>query len=220
MLTSDCCTGHTLEVHKTSLTASVGDSVRFSSSYSVSSPFYNWPSIEWSFGYQTILYYSIDNGSLNSNGRVIWSTGSTAISPLYEGRLEFHPVNASLTLKDLKHCDEGTYQITFLSFENIIKKKISLKVHATPGSYCGTESETEMLLAASDTLKADRLQNPEKEAAQCSTITFWVLISVLVVSTFLCFCILCKCILPSGKKAFAPKTLLKQGLWQVQRSHT
>ncbi|KAE8582546.1 hypothetical protein XENTR_v10020161 [Xenopus tropicalis] len=208
MMAVDC---HKLDVYNPTLHASIGDSVTFRSSYSISSSLHNWPSIEWSFGNQTILYYSMYNGSLNSKGGIKWCTGRMLISPLYKRRLEFHPTNASLTVRDLQYCDEGTYQITFLSFETIIRKKIQLRVRSAPESEAG-------LLLVSLTTEADGLQHPEEQAGQSSAITYLVLICVFVSVLFSCF-ILYKCILPLDSGKMAPKSLLKQGLWHLQRSN-
>ncbi|MEE6517394.1 hypothetical protein FKM82_027569 [Ascaphus truei] len=124
-----------LIVHQDSINATVGQSLLLPTSYTIRRSVSHWPSIQWTIGNRMIVYFSALNGSINTEGFPTWISGKTITYPMHQGRVEFYPMNASLLLEDLQLNDSGTYHITLLHFEKIIKKNLSVWVHEDPASF-------------------------------------------------------------------------------------
>ncbi|XP_031747451.1 carcinoembryonic antigen-related cell adhesion molecule 3-like isoform X1 [Xenopus tropicalis] len=131
---TDSMVGDNLTVHTSSLNVSVGQSLLLPTTYSISSPAQSWPSIEWAREGQTIVHCSVSNGSIRAKGLPVWVNEKTGISPEYQGRVEFFPLNASLLLKDLSVNDSGTYTVKLLTAKNVIKGTIHVWVQRSPAS--------------------------------------------------------------------------------------
>ncbi|CAH2316595.1 carcinoembryonic antigen-related cell adhesion molecule 3-like isoform X2 [Pelobates cultripes] len=119
---------HEIIVTQDSIHATVGQSILLQTVYKISQTFYNWPSLQWTFGNKIIVYYSLQNGSIDPQGTPLWTTGNTRIFPLYNHRVTFYPDNGSLLLTNLHLQDSGCYKLYLLSFESIINKTICLHV--------------------------------------------------------------------------------------------
>ncbi|OCT67105.1 hypothetical protein XELAEV_18038386mg [Xenopus laevis] len=132
ILFTDSIVGDDLTVHEDSLNVTVGQSVLLPTSYSITSPITNWPSIEWVIRGHTIVYCSVSDGSLSAEGSPVRITGDTRISPKYQGRVDFFKLNASLLLKDLTEADTGKYTVRLLMDDNIYKGTIHLWVQQSP----------------------------------------------------------------------------------------
>ncbi|XP_063289550.1 carcinoembryonic antigen-related cell adhesion molecule 3-like [Pelobates fuscus] len=120
--------GHELVVHRESINAIVGQTVLLLATYTISPDFHNGPSIKWSAGHQTILHYSLVNGSFNSQGSPTWSLGETRISPKFQGRVKLYHENGSMLLRNIQLNDSMTYFVSLHSFKSTLKKEIHMMV--------------------------------------------------------------------------------------------
>ncbi|XP_075042406.1 uncharacterized protein LOC142101875 [Mixophyes fleayi] len=124
---------HEIKAYTNAINVTVGQSVLLPVTYTLThqSSLYT---IEWIIQNRAILYHSVSNYTIDSQGYPTWINGKSTVYPMYEGRVEFYTLNASLLLYNLQIGDSGIYTVTFSTAQYKIKENISIWVHSTLSS--------------------------------------------------------------------------------------
>ncbi|XP_068553175.1 carcinoembryonic antigen-related cell adhesion molecule 5-like isoform X3 [Anas acuta] len=107
--------GFLVEIPQDAVTGNVGQSVLLPVSYRCNSTSCFPMSIRWIFGHtsQRTIFCSVQNCSLDDGGTPKNCSTNCFPHPVYSGRVELFPENASLLLQDLRLSDSGVYTVSF-----------------------------------------------------------------------------------------------------------